>query len=516
MFYISSFKNIYVEDNNIFREVGAVEEYDIYRDIAERTQGDIYIGVVGPVRTGKSTFIRKFMELIVVPNITNSYKKERAKDTLPQSGSGRIITTVEPKFIPSDEAVEIELPDNAKMRVRMVDCVGYMVEGASGHIENGEPRMVKTPWFEEEIPFLQAAEIGTKKVITDHSTIGIVVTTDGTVADIPRESYIEAEDKVINELKELNKPFIVLLNSVHPYSTETINIKKEIEEKHNVSVYVVDALNMKNEDVNNILEKVLYEFPFKEMGINLPEWVEALDNDHWLKNSFLMSIKSVVKDIEKLRDIKSILNNLRSLEFVGDVSQDEMKLGEGSAYVTMKTKEGLFFKVLGEMSGYNLDGEYSLLKIMKELSEAKKEYDKVAQALKEVKECGYGLVPPQLDEMKLNEPEFIKQGNRFVVKLKATAPSLHIIRANVETEVSPIMGTEKQSEELMKTLMEEFENDPGKIWKSNMFGKPMEDLVKEGLQNKLFKMPEDIQEKLQKTIQRLVNEGNGGMVCIII
>jgi stage IV sporulation protein A len=380
-----------------------VEEYDIYRDIAERTQGDIYIGVVGPVRTGKSTFIRRFMELIVVPNITNSYKKERAKDTLPQSGSGRIITTVEPKFIPSDEAVEIELSDNAKMRVRMVDCVGYMVEGASGHIENGEPRMVKTPWFEEEIPFLQAAELGTKKVITEHSTIGIVVTTDGSVADIPRESYIEAEDKVINELKGIKKPFIVLLNSVHPYSAETISIKKELEEKHNVAVYVVDALNMKNEDINNMLEKVLYEFPFMEMGINLPEWIEALDYDHWLKKNFIMSIKSAVKDMERLRDIKPMLNSLRDLEFIGDVMQDEMKLGEGSAYVTMKARDGLFFKVLGEMSGYSLDGEYSLLKIMKELSEAKKEYDKVAGALKEVKECGYGLVPPQLDEMKLNE-----------------------------------------------------------------------------------------------------------------
>ena len=493
-----------------------MEEYDIYRDIAERTQGDIYIGVVGPVRTGKSTFIRRFMELLVVPNISNSYKKERAKDTLPQSGSGRIITTVEPKFIPSDEAVEIELSDNAKMRVRMVDCVGYMVEGASGHIENGEPRMVKTPWFEEEIPFLQAAELGTKKVITEHSTIGIVVTTDGSIADIPRESYVEAEDKVINELKSIKKPFIVLLNSVHPYNAETISIKKSLEEKHNVTVIVVDALNMKNEDINNMLEKVLYEFPFKEMGISLPQWIEALDNEHWLKKSFITSIKTGVKDIERLRDIRPLLNNLRNLEFKGDIMQDEMKLGEGSAYVTMKAKDGLFFKVLGEMSGYSLDGEYSLLKIMKELSEAKKEYDKVAEALKEVKETGYGLVPPRIEEMKLNDPEIVKQGSRYVVKLRASAPSLHIIRADVETEVSPIVGSEKQSEELMKALMEEFEDDPAKIWQSNMFGKSLEDLVKEGLQNKLFKMPEDIQEKLQKTLQRLVNEGNGGMVCIIL
>lgn len=493
-----------------------MEEFDIYKDIAERTQGDIYVGVVGPVRTGKSTFIRRFMDLMVIPNITNSYKKERAKDTLPQSGSGKTITTVEPKFIPSDEAVEIELGENAIMRVRMVDCVGYMVSGATGHIENGEPRMVKTPWSDEEIPFLEAAEIGTKKVITEHSTIGIMVTTDGSITDIAREDYIEAEEKAISELKAIKKPFVIVLNSLHPYSAETIEIKNALQAKHDVPVIVEDAVNMKLEDINSILETVLYEFPLREMGINIPSWVEALDNDHWLKKSFITSIKTSCMNINRLRDVQAVLNDYKQLEFVGDVTQNVMKLGEGTIDITMKAKDGLFYKILGDMSGYTIENEYSLLTLMEELSNAKKEYDKVSQALKEVKETGYGLVPPQLDELELEEPEIVRQGTRVVVKLRAKAPSLHIIRTTVETEVSPIVGTEKQSEELVKTLLDEFEVDPQKLWKSNMFGKSLEDLVKDGLQNKLFKMPEDIQEKLQKTLQKLVNDGNGGTICIII
>jgi stage IV sporulation protein A len=493
-----------------------VEEYDVYEDIAERTQGDIYIGVVGPVRTGKSTFIRRFMDLLVIPNINNNYKKERAKDTLPQSGSGRIITTVEPKFIPNEEAVEIELNDKAKMRVRMVDCVGYMVNGAAGHTENDQPRMVKTPWFEEEIPFIEAAEIGTKKVINEHSTIGLVITTDGSITDIPRDSYIDAEDKVIKELKEINKPFIILLNSAHPFNPETINLRKELEEKHSIPVYIIDALNMKIEDINNILEKVLYEFPVKELGIKLPEWVETMENEHWLKKNFILAIKNSVKALNKLRDIKPVINEYKQYEFVGNVDLDEIKLGEGRANVTMKVKDGLFFKVLGEISGCEIAEEYSLLKLMRELTAARNEYVKIADALKDCRETGYGMVPPELDELKLEEPEMVKQGNRFGVKLKASAPSLHFIKADVQTEVSPIVGTEKQSEELVKSLLEEFENDPKKIWQSNMFGKSLEELVKEGLQNKLFSMPDDVQDKLQKTLQKIINEGNAGLICIIL
>lgn len=493
-----------------------MDEFDIYKDIAERTQGDIYVGVVGPVRTGKSTFIRRFMDLLVIPNISNNYKRERAKDTLPQSGSGTIITTVEPKFIPADEAVEIEIEGSVKMKVRMVDCVGYMVNGATGHIENDQPRMVKTPWFEEEIPFLQAAEIGTKKVINEHSTIGLVITTDGSIADIPKENYVEAEEKVIRELKAINKPFIILINSTHPYNPETISLRKNMEEKYGVSVHIVDALNMKVEDITNILEKVLYEFPVKEIGIKLPDWLEGLENDHWLKKNFVLAIKGSLKSLNKLRDIKPSVNSFREYEFIGDANLDEVRPGEGTANVSMKIKEGLFFRVLGEISSCNIESEYGLLSLMREMTVAKKEYDRVAEALKEVQETGYGLVPPQLEELKLEEPEIVKQGNRFVVKLRASAPSLHMIRANIETEVSPNVGTEKQSEELVKSLMDQFENDPQKIWQSNMFGKSLEDLVKEELQNKLFRMPEDVQEKLQKTLQKIINEGNGGLICIIL
>lgn len=493
-----------------------MDNFDIYKDISDRTQGDIYIGVVGPVRTGKSTFIRRFMELLVIPNIENSYKKERAKDTLPQSGSGKTITTVEPKFIPNEEAVEILLSDNAKMRVRMVDCVGYMVNGASGHIENDELRMVKTPWFEEEIPFIKAAEIGTKKVVEEHSTIGLVVATDGTLTDIPRENYLEAEEKVIEELKELNKPFIVLLNTLTPYSDETKELRLEMEEKYKVPVQIIDALNMKLEDITGILEKILYEFPVKEIGINLPEWVETLDNNHWLKKNFVLAIKSSVENLDKLRDIKPISNGYENLDFIGKVNFDEIKLGEGKAMLDMKVQDGLFFKILGEISGSDIEGESGLLNLMKDLTVAKKEYDRMSEALRDVRETGYGIVPPQMDELRLEEPEPVKQGSRCGLKLRASAPSLHLIRANIETEVTPIVGIEKQGADIVKTLLEDYETDPQKLWQANMFGKSLEELVKEGLQSKIQKMPGDIQAKLQRALQKIVNEGSGSLICIIL
>ncbi|KMT21428.1 stage IV sporulation protein A [Clostridium cylindrosporum] len=493
-----------------------MDNFDIYKDISERTQGDIYIGVVGPVRTGKSTFIRRFMDLLVIPNIENSYKKERAKDTLPQSGSGKTITTVEPKFVPNEEAVEILLSDNARMRVRMVDCVGYMVNGATGHIENDELRMVKTPWFEEEIPFIKAAEIGTKKVVSEHSTIGLVVTTDGSLTDIPRDNYLEAEEKVISELKELNKPFVVLLNSLTPYSDETKDLKSLMEEKYQVPVKVIDALNMKLDDITDILEKVLYEFPVKEIGVNIPEWVEALDNSHWLKKNFVLAIKSSVVDLDKLRDIKFVAKGYEELDFIGNVKFNEIKLGEGKATLDMKVQDGLFFKILGEISGSSIESEFGLLNLMKDLTVAKKEYDKISEALRDVRETGYGIVPPQMDELRLEEPEPVKQGSRCGLKLRASAPSLHLIRANVETEVTPIVGIDKQGSDMVKALLEEYETDPQKLWQANMFGKSLEELVKEGLQSKIQKMPEDIQAKLQRTLQRIVNEGSGSLICIIL
>ncbi|HBM81346.1 MAG: stage IV sporulation protein A [Clostridiales bacterium] len=492
-----------------------MEEFDLYKDIAERTQGDIYIGVVGPVRTGKSTFIKRFMDLLVIPNIENDYKKERAKDELPQSAAGKTIMTTEPKFVPN-EAVEIEVKENAKLRVRMVDCVGYLVKGALGYLEGDTPRMVTTPWYDYQIPFEQAAEIGTRKVINDHSTIGIVVTTDGSITEIPRENYIEAEERVIKELKNINKPFIMILNTTHPYDPDTINLKRDLEEKYNVPVQIMDVMQMRNEDINNTLEKVLFEFPVKEINIDLPEWVDSLDSSHWLKKDFIDAIKNAAKDIFKLRDIKSTVDKFNEYDFIGEVSISDMKLGNGTANINMKTKDGLFYQVLGEFSGYKIESESQLLSLMKDLSFAKKEYDKVSKALKDVRETGYGLVPPQLEELHLEEPEIVKQGGRFGVKLRASAPSLHMIRADIETEVSPIVGTERQGEELVKSLLEQFENDPGKLWQTNMFGKTLEELVKEGLQNKLYRMPEDVQSKIQRTLQKIINEGSGGLICIIL
>lgn len=492
-----------------------MEEFDLYRDIAERTQGDIYIGVVGPVRTGKSTFIKRFMDLMVIPNIDNNFKRERAKDELPQSAAGKTIMTTEPKFVPN-EAVEIKIKDNAKLKVRMVDCVGYLVKGALGYLEGDAPRMVNTPWYDYQIPFEEAAEMGTRKVINDHSTIGVVVVTDGSITEIPRDSYIDAEERVIKELKSINKPFVMMLNTTHPFDPDTLNLKRNLEEKYDVPVQIVDVMQLRNEDVNNTLEKVLFEFPIKEINIELPEWVDSLELSHWLRKDFIDSVKFAAKDIYKIRDIKPAFEKLLDYDFVGDVTVSDMRLGEGIADISMKTKEGLFYQVLGEISGYRIDGEGQLLELVKEMTVAKKEYDRVAGALKDVRETGYGLVPPQLNELKLEEPEIVKQGGKFGVKLRASAPSLHMIRADIETEVSPIVGTERQGEELVKSLLEQFESDPSKLWQSNMFGKTLEELVREGLQNKLYRMPDDVQAKIQRTLQRIINEGSGGLICIIL
>jgi stage IV sporulation protein A len=493
----------------------ALENFDIYKDIAERTQGDIYVGVVGPVRTGKSSFIKRFMDLMVIPNIENSYKKQRAKDELPQSSSGKSIHTTEPKFVPN-EAVEIKLGDGAKFKVRMVDCVGYIVKGASGYTEGAGAKMVTTPWYDHEIPFEEAAEIGTKKVINEHSTIGLVVTTDGSITDIAREDYVEAEERVVNELKAINKPFIILLNSAHVNDPKTLALKDELEEKYDVPVQVMDVVNMKEEDIADVFQVVLKEFPVSEINIDIPEWIEKLDSKHWLKANFFNVVKDMCKKILKVRDIRRSLDDFREIEFLDIADLSEINMGNGTARVGLNPKNGLFYRVLSEVCGYDIKGENELLSIIQDLTRAKVEYDKVESALKEVRETGYGLVAPQLSEMKLEEPEVVKQGNRCVVKLKASAPSLHFIKADIQAEISPIMGTEKQSEDLMKSLLEQFENDKAKIWQSNMFGKPLEVVVKEELQNKLHKMPEDVQGKLQRTLQRIINEGHGGLICIIL
>ena len=492
-----------------------MENLNLYQDIKARTDGDVYIGVVGPVRTGKSTFIKRFMDLLVIPNISNNYKRERAQDELPQSAAGRTIMTTEPKFIPN-EAVEITVGGNIKLKTRLVDCVGYLVNNAIGYLEDDVPRMVKTPWSDEEIPFELAAEIGTKKVIQEHSTIGLVVTTDGSITDIPRQDYIEAEERVVNELKELNKPFVIILNSNSPYSDSTIDLAIKLEEKYNAPVIPTDCSNLNIEDINNIFGRILYEFPIEQINITYPKWVDSLSDDHWLKNSLFNDIKSGFNDINVLKEIDKSLDSMQSTEVISKTTIDNINLGTGEVNITIHLNDDLFYKVISEVSNIEINNEGDLFSIMAELSMVKKEYDKIAPALTEVKQKGYGIVTPTMEELILEEPEMVKQGSKFGVKLKAKAPSIHMIRADIETEVSPIVGSEKQSEELVNYLLSEFENDPIKIWESNIFGKNLHELVNEGLQNKLYKMPEDARIKLQETLERIINEGSGGLICIIL
>ena len=492
-----------------------MDSFNIYRDIAERTQGDIYVGVVGPVRTGKSTFIKKFMDTMVIPKINNTYKKERAKDELPQSGSGKTIHTTEPKFVPN-EAIEITIDDDVNFKVRLIDCVGYIVKGALAYLEEDEPKMVNTPWYEYEIPFEDAAEIGTRKVITDHSTIGLLVTTDGSITGLSREDYVEAEERVVEELKSINKPFVVVLNTKNINSPETETLKNDLEKKYDVTVQVMDVFNMTEKDIEKLFNQVLTEFPVKEINIDMPVWVEKLSPDHWLKKEFFKIVKGMCQNINKIKDIKPIFNDAKNTENLGASALEQINLGDGTAKMLLKPSEDIFYKVLSENCDVNVSSESDLIVLIKELNAAKKEYDKIKDALIDVKETGYGLVAPQLSEMSFEEPEIVKQGSKFGVKLKASAPSLHFIKADIKTEISPIMGSEKESEELVKALMEQYDKDPASLWQSNMFGKSLEVLVKEGLQNKLYKMPEDVQTKIQKTLQKIINEGSGGLICIIL
>ena len=492
-----------------------MESKNLYQDIQSRTDGDIYVGVVGPVRTGKSTFIKRFMDLLVIPNIENEYRRERTKDELPQSAAGRTIMTTEPKFVPN-EAVQITLDDNIKFKARLVDCVGYLVNNAIGYMEDDIPRMVKTPWSDEEIPFEKAAEIGTKKVIEDHSTIGVLITTDGSFSDIPREDYINAEERVVNELKSLNKPFVIVLNSSDPTSEYTIELSQNLEAKYGVSVLPLDCSQLEIEDINNLFNKILYEFPIEQINIKLPKWVDSLDEKYWLKESLFSEIKKSFSNIKVLKEISPCVSSLNSTDIINMSNLDEINLGNGNIIVSINLKEELFYKTLSDLTGVSVQDEGDLFSVLTSFAKTKKEYDKIAYALESAKATGYGIVTPGMEDLILDEPEMIKQGSKFGIKLKATAPSLHIVRANIETEVSPIVGSEKQSEELINYLLSEFESDPKKIWESNIFGKNLHELVNEGLQNKLSRMPEDAQMKLQETLERIVNEGSGGLICIIL
>ena len=489
--------------------------FDLYRDIAKRTDGDIYIGVVGPVRTGKSTLISRMMEHMVLADMPDGPRKDRLSDELPQSGSGKTIMTTQPKFVPG-EAVTVSLDDQTSVRVRMVDSVGYLVDGALGVQEEGSSRMVHTPWYDYDIPFEQAAEIGTRRVIQDHATIGLVVTTDGTITDIPREKYQEPEERVVRELKQLGKPFILILNSRQPASDEAQKLKRRMGEKYGVPVLCMNVKEMSMDDIQQVFEEVLYQFPLREIRLTVPGWLHALDENHWLVDHVLKNVQAAGESVSCMRDHQRFAEAFAESPYSDGLVSSGIQLGCGRLNYALPLKEGLFNRILGEECGTPIEGDAHLLRLMKELVSAKSEYDHVAQALKSVRETGYGMVTPTMSELTLQEPEIVQQGSRFGVRLKANAPSLHLIRVDIETEVSPVVGTEKQSEELVRYLLEEFQNDPQSIWNTNFFGKSLHELVREGLSNKLMRMPVDAQEKVQETLSKIINEGSGGMICILL
>lgn len=487
----------------------------IYNSIAQRTQGDIYIGVVGPVRTGKSTLIKKFMDNLVLPNIENTAQRERATDELPQSASGKTIMTTEPKFVP-ENAVEITVDDSARLKVRLIDCVGYVVPGSLGYIENGKARMVKTPWDEKELPFNLAAEIGTKKVIEEHSTVGLVVTTDGSISGIDRKDYEEAEQRVVNELKKIHKPFIVLLNSSHPASSDCISLAGQLSEKYGVRVLPVNCMELTRDKINEIIKQMLYEFPVKELKIDFPKWISGLEAENEIKKSIYTSIKSAAQSVEKMCDSKSFAANVALGEKINSCNVTDIDLSKGKITVKLEIEPELFYSVLSEKTGIEIKDEQALMTVLTGLVSAKKEYDRFKTALDEVESTGYGIVMPTMEQLTLEEPEIMRQGGRYGVRLKASAPSIHMLKADITTEVAPIVGSESQSEELIMYLLKEFEQDPSKIWESNIFGKSLNSLVNEGLHNKLYKMPSDARMKIQETLERVINEGCSGLICIIL
>lgn len=513
--HITSKAHIYL---NIKQKLGggkAMEQRNIYQDIATRTGGDIYIGVVGPVRTGKSTFTKRFMDTLVIPNIPDEYSRERARDELPQSAQGRTIMTTEPKFIPED-AVEIDLGDNAHLSVRMIDCVGYIVPEALGYMEDEVPRMVKTPWFSEEIPFDKAAEYGTRKVITDHSTIGLVITTDGTVGELSRDSYIDAEERVISELKSINKPFIILLNSRYPSSQEAQSLAGELAAKYMVPVIPISSPELSENEIKRILAQILLEFPITEINVDIPSWIISLPKEHWLKSSVISDIMKAAKNLTKLREVQEMAEAICANPYIDASRLASIDLATGKAEIGVYITPGLFYKVLSEETGLDIPDERALLESFSDLKEKESRYERIAKAYESVMDTGYGIVMPTMEELSLKEPQIIRQSGKYGVKLKASAPSVHMMRIETCAEVTPVVGSEQQSEDLVKYLLKEFEEDPVKIWESDIFGKSLHELIGESLNNKLYRMPSDARGKLCETVEKIINDGCNGLICIIL
>ena len=492
-----------------------MEERNVYRDISQRTDGDIYIGVVGPVRTGKSTFIKRFMDALVLPNIQDESVYQRALDELPQSASGKTIMTTEPKFIP-EESVTVDLDDNVSFKVRMIDCVGYVVDSALGHTEDDGPRMVKTPWADEAIPFDEAAEIGTKKVITDHSSVGLVITTDGSFSELPREEYEASERRVVEELQAIDKPFIVLLNAADPASDATKALAEELSARYQVPVLPVDCLDLSETEIKRVLAQLLFEFPIREIRLDMPAWVVKLDRGHPLKTAVLSAIRAAAEKTSKTREVQQAIEDMAQCEYISSAELTGLDLGSGNATVQLQMQPQLFYQVLSEQTGLDIADESALMNRLAALSEKQREFDKIARAYEQVRETGYGIVMPTIDELSLEEPKIIKQSGKYGVKLKASAPSIHMMRVQTQTEVTPIVGSEQQSEELVAYLLREFEESPEKIWESNIFGKSVHELVNEGLHNKLSRMPDDARRKIARTIERVINDGCNGLICIIL
>ncbi len=490
-----------------------MDSFQVYRDMKVRTNGEIYIGVVGPVRTGKSTFIKRFMDLLVLPNMTDEHARERTKDELPQSASGTTIMTTEPKFVPK-EAASVKLSDDVEVKIRLIDCVGYMVEGASGHIENDTERQVKTPWFEYEIPFTKAAAIGTQKVIRDHATIGFVVTTDGSVTDLPRESYIPAEEKTVKELQSIGKPFLILLNCLKPYGEEAKALKEELQQKYNAPVFPVNCEQLKAEDINEIMRQILYQFPVTEVEFYLPKWVEMLSRDHRIKQDLLEHIRRFMENMDDIRSAVSCEEKADS-PYINEISVEKVEMDTGKVRVRIGFEQKYYYEVLSELTGTQIKGEYELISTMKELSAMKEEFSQIKDAFADVKIKGYGVVSPKKEEIRLDDPVIIKQGSKYGVKIRSEAPSIHMIRANIETEIAPIVGNEKQAEDLVEYIRQESETPEG-VWGTNIFGKSVEELVMGGIRSKIAMINDESQSKLQDSMQKIVNDSNGGMVCIII